>query len=79
LLRSATSPHNTVISAAKTPDGYDFTPMYERVKHLVLRADIAFVNQEAPLGGNAYGVSGYPTSIRPGGGARPYRHGLRYS
>jgi len=57
--------HNTVIKAAKTGDGYDFKPMYENVRELIESADIAFVNQEAPLAGNIAEVSGYPNFNSP--------------
>lgn len=47
--------------AAGTDKGYDFYPMYEDIASLIANADIAFVNQETVMAGDAkYGLSGYP-------------------
>jgi len=45
--------------------GFDFTPIYERVKPLVQGADIAFVNQESILGGEKFVLSNYPSFNSP--------------
>ena len=43
--------HNTLLKDASNGDGsYDFTSFYENIKPYVEAADIAFVNQESPLG-----------------------------
>jgi poly-gamma-glutamate synthesis protein (capsule biosynthesis protein) len=44
---------------------YDFKPMYELVKPIISKYDIAYVNQETVLGGSELGVSGYPTFNSP--------------
>ena len=36
-----------------TGNSFDFKPMYQPVKNDIQNADIAFVNQESPLGGEA--------------------------
>ena len=57
--------HNTVFQAAKVQNGYDFTPMYAPVRGLIQSADIAFVNQEAPLATDLFAASGYPNFNTP--------------
>lgn len=57
--------HNTVYWAAETKGGYDFRPMYEPVKALIEQAGLAFVNQEAPMGGEGYKASSYPNFNSP--------------
>lgn len=57
--------HNSVIKWAKTADGYDFSPLYRNIVDTVKAADIAFVNQEAPLGGADIAPSGYPLFNSP--------------
>ncbi len=53
--------HQNIINQAKLPDGtYNFLPKYESVADVIKNADIAFINQEAPICGNEYGASGYP-------------------
>ncbi|MCD8356788.1 MAG: CapA family protein [Clostridia bacterium] len=43
--------HNTLLRDASNGDGtYDFTSFYEEIKPYVEAADIAFINQESPLG-----------------------------
>ncbi len=39
---------------------YDFLPMYEYVAEEFRAADIAFINQETVMAGEAYGYSGWP-------------------
>ena len=43
--------HNSVYQWAQTADGYDFLPLYQDVAPLIEAADVAFVNQEAPMSG----------------------------
>jgi poly-gamma-glutamate synthesis protein (capsule biosynthesis protein) len=57
--------HMPIVNWCKTEDGYDFTPLYTEIKELVLAADMAFVNQESPLGGEGFAPSGYPTFNSP--------------
>ena len=61
--------HEAVYVDAKNraSDGeeYNFLPMYSAVAERIQEADIAFVNQEAPMAGKDYGISGYPTFNAP--------------
>ena len=52
--------HEALFLDAKTEDGYDFRPMYARVKPYIEAADIATVNQETPLATALGSPSGYP-------------------
>ncbi|MDR3148068.1 MAG: CapA family protein, partial [Treponema sp.] len=45
--------------------GYDFTGCYTEITPIIEAADIAFINQETLLGGEAYGFSGYPLFNTP--------------
>ncbi len=45
--------------------GYDFLSMYDDIAPLIASADLAFVNQETPLGGDELGISGYPNFNGP--------------
>ena len=45
--------------------GYDFKPMYELIKPIVSKYDIAYYNQESILGGTELGLSDYPTFNSP--------------
>lgn len=56
--------HNTLIADAANGDGtYDFTSFYADIKPYIQAADIAFVNQESPLGTGE--PSGYPNFNTP--------------
>lgn len=56
--------HNTLLKDASNGDGtYDFTSFYENIKPYVQAADIAFVNQESPLGTGE--PAGYPCFNTP--------------
>ena len=55
----------TARSAAKDGEAYDFAPIYAGIRELISSADIAFVNQEAPVGGAELGISGYPNFNAP--------------
>lgn len=57
--------HMPIVRWCRIQDGYDFNPLYKRVKDLVQAADMAFVNQEAPLGGEGFAPSGYPNFNSP--------------
>ena len=54
--------HLPVIKAAKTGDGYDFTPAFEHLTGYIQKADYAVANLETTLAGldNGYEYSGYP-------------------
>lgn len=58
--------HNTVSMDCKTADGgFDFTHLYASVAPYASAADIAFVNQEVPLGGTELGIGKYPSLNAP--------------
>jgi len=57
--------HLPIMNGCKTAGGYDFTPLYKQVKELVSAADLAFVNQEGPIGGAGSVPSGYPLFNAP--------------
>lgn len=46
-------------------NGYDFKPMYELLRPIVEKYDIAYYNQETILGGSEIGLSDYPTFNSP--------------
>ncbi len=55
--------HNTVSFACAKGDGtYDFTPVYENISKIIHGSDIAFINQEVMLTGEA---SAYPNLAAP--------------
>lgn len=57
--------HSTVYNAAKTPDGYDFGPMFEKVKPYMEQSDITVANSESIIGGSGIGLSTYPSFNSP--------------
>ncbi|WP_456275362.1 CapA family protein [Bacillus sp. AK128] len=57
--------HSLVYNAAKTGDGYDFTPMFADVKPYLESADVTFANQETMIGGQELGLSTYPRFNSP--------------
>jgi len=58
--------HQAVINGGKTASGgYDYTGYYEYIADDIKNADIAFINQESPIGGPALGISGYPNFNSP--------------
>jgi poly-gamma-glutamate capsule biosynthesis protein CapA/YwtB (metallophosphatase superfamily) len=60
--------HSTLYNRAKKlagGDGYDFDPMYERVKSRIQSADIAVINQETVLASEVAPISGYPLFNSP--------------
>lgn len=62
--------HSSVYTDAKTlavgtDNEYNFLPMYENVTDIIEKADIAFINQETPFGGDVKPISGYPMFNSP--------------
>lgn len=57
--------HGTVYDSAKTPDGYDFGPMFEKVKPYLEQSDITVANSESIIGGSDIGLSSYPSFNSP--------------
>jgi len=59
-------------AAGTTPDytslqnaSYDFAPIYENIKSMIAKADIAYINVETLIGGNDSPISGYPQFNSP--------------
>ncbi len=46
-------------------EGFDFAPAYEHIVPYVVNSDLAFINQETPLGGTELGLSSYPNFNSP--------------
>lgn len=62
--------HSSVYTDAKklasgTGKEYNFLPMYDNVTDIIEGADIAFINQETPFGGDVKPISGYPMFNTP--------------
>lgn len=55
--------HAGQISAAKTPNGYNYSSYFEALKDEISQADIAVANLEVTLGGKPY--TGYPQFSAP--------------
>lgn len=45
--------------------GFDFTYAYQHIADYITGADLAFINQETPLGGTALGLKSYPMFNSP--------------
>ncbi|MBQ9134304.1 MAG: CapA family protein [Clostridia bacterium] len=62
-------PHDSVIETARTDatggSEYNFSEIYAGIADIIGGADIAFVNQESPVGGAELGISGYPNFNAP--------------
>jgi poly-gamma-glutamate synthesis protein (capsule biosynthesis protein) len=56
---------DSILNSFAQDDGYNFNPIYEKVKPLIEAADLAFVNQETVFGGKSLGYSGYPRFNTP--------------
>ncbi|MHC0035528.1 CapA family protein [Pseudoneobacillus sp. C159] len=57
--------HDWVYEDAYSPSGYDFKPMFKKVKGILQRPDVLLANQETVLGGVEMGLSSYPTFNSP--------------
>lgn len=51
--------------ASGTEKEYNFVPMYENIADIIEEADLAFINQETPFGGDTRPISGYPQFNTP--------------
>ena len=62
-------PHDSVIKTAKddasSGEEYDFSKIYAGIADEIAAADIAFINQESPVGGKELGIAGYPNFNAP--------------
>lgn len=54
-----------LVSTGSYTKKYEFKSMYDGVADMISSADIAFINQEAPIGGDDLKVSGYPEFNSP--------------
>lgn len=57
--------HSSIYKDARTKDGYDFTPMFDKIKTYIDQADIAIANLESMIGGEQLGLSDYPRFNAP--------------
>lgn len=58
--------HSPIFKQSLQDDGtYDFSPKYSKIKDLVSKADISFINQETPMCGAEYGYHNYPQFNTP--------------
>lgn len=55
--------HSTIYKNARTQNGYDFSSVYTEVQGIISSADVAYINQETPLGTENF--SGYPKFCSP--------------
>lgn len=57
--------HEAVYADAHNENGFDFKPMFQYVKPIISKYDLAFYNQESILGGSEIGLSTYPQFNSP--------------
>lgn len=57
--------HDSLYWDAETEDGYDFNPMFAKIKPYMEKADITVANSESIIGGSEIGVSSYPSFNSP--------------
>lgn len=57
--------HKRVYNKAKTENGYDFSEMFENVKHLFKEDHVIIVNQESIIAGEEIGLSDFPQFNSP--------------
>ncbi len=57
--------HESVADAARTADGWDFTPMFDSVAPLLGRADLAVCHVESPMSPNNARLSYFPAFLVP--------------
>lgn len=57
--------HDSVYLDAETKSGYDFNPMFAKVKPYLEKSDITVANSESIIGGSEIGVSTYPSFNSP--------------
>ncbi|MCL2212077.1 MAG: CapA family protein [Treponema sp.] len=58
--------HDSLINSFRMEDGtYDFSSIYDVIKPIVQKADLAFINQETVMAGESFGYSGYPAFNTP--------------
>ena len=57
--------HMPLNYAMKTSNGYDFSPIFKKLKDKIGSYDLAYYNQETILGGTELGLYGYPQFNSP--------------
>ena len=57
--------HMPLNYAMKTSSGYDFSPIFKKLKDKIGKYDLAYYNQETILGGTELGLYGYPQFNSP--------------
>ncbi|WP_370512398.1 CapA family protein [Planomicrobium sp. CPCC 101110] len=57
--------HDSVYLDAETESGYDFNPMFAKIKPYLEKSDITVANSESIIGGSEIGVSTYPSFNSP--------------
>ncbi len=57
--------HHSIYKSGENNGGYDFKPIYDKMKPYIKKHDLAFVNQETILGGTEIGLSTYPRFNSP--------------
>ncbi|SDD08915.1 poly-gamma-glutamate synthesis protein (capsule biosynthesis protein) [Terribacillus halophilus] len=57
--------HSSIYSEAKNGTGYDFDPMFGDIKPYLGESTLTVANQESIMGGEALGISSYPTFNSP--------------
>lgn len=57
--------HESVADAARTSDGWDFTPMFASVAPVLRQADLAVCHVESPMSPNNADLSYYPAFLVP--------------
>ncbi len=57
--------HESVANAARTPDGWDFTSMFNRVAPILGQADLAVCHVESPMSPNNARLSYFPAFLVP--------------
>jgi poly-gamma-glutamate synthesis protein (capsule biosynthesis protein) len=57
--------HASVYAAAYSNNKYDFKQMFENIKPIIKKYDLAYYNQETVLGGASLGLSTYPQFNSP--------------
>ncbi|PAD37691.1 CapA family protein [Terribacillus sp. 7520-G] len=57
--------HSSIYTEAKKGSGYDFDPMFQDIKPYLGESTLTVANQESIMGGEALGLSSYPTFNSP--------------
>lgn len=57
--------HESVANAARTSDGWDFTPMFDSVAPILSQADLAVCHVESPMSPNNANLSYFPAFLVP--------------